>query len=168
MGVAARLPRDMIAGMITTVIGTGIAGILLLFLEMFLPGLIAGTIGAALLLVSVIMAYTNLGAEAGNLALLLAALTSGGMWWWWATRFQHTRFGKKMTLEATVAGPAVAPDLVQLAGQEGSAITPLRPSGTINIGGRRVDAMTDGEFLEAGTAVRVVRANGLAVLVRKA
>jgi membrane-bound serine protease (ClpP class) len=153
--------------MLTTVIGTGVAGLLLLFLEMFLPGLVAGIAGAILLIIAVFMAYTDLGTEAGNLTLLLAVLASGGMWWWWATRFQHTRFGRSMTLEAVGKGGAVA-DLTGFAGKDGSALTPLRPGGTVDIGGQRIDAITDGEFVEAGTAIHVVRAHGMSVLVRRA
>jgi membrane-bound serine protease (ClpP class) len=154
--------------MVTTVIGTGVAGLLLLFLEMFLPGLIAGIVGFILLIVAVIMAYSNLGPEAGNLTLLLAALASGGMWWWWATRFQHTRFGKSMTLSATITGGSVGSDLVGLTGLDGSAVTPLRPGGTVLVAGRRVDAITDGEFIETGSPIRVVRTHGISVVVRKA
>ncbi len=154
--------------MLTTVIGTGIAGLLLLFLEMFLPGLIAGVVGGILLCVSVVLAYTELGAEAGNTALLLAALCSGGMWWWWATRFQQTRFGKSMTLNATITGNASSGDLATFAGQEGDAVTPLRPAGSVNVGGKRLDAITDGEFLESGTKIRIIRPHGMSVLVRKA
>lgn len=153
--------------MYSTVLGTGIAGLLLLFLEMFLPGLIAGIVGAVLLIVSIAVAYTTIGPEAGNLTLVLATLGSGGLWWWWATRFQHTRFGRSMTLETTVGGTAGAPDLKTLPGQEGSAVTDLRPSGTVLIGGRRVDAVTEGEYVVAGTAVQVVRTHGLGVVVRK-
>jgi membrane-bound serine protease (ClpP class) len=154
--------------MITTVIGTGIAGLLLLFLEMFLPGLIAGVVGAILLLISVILAYADLGAEAGNLTLLIASLASGGLWWWWATRFQHTSFGKRMTLQTSMTVGAMAGDLDQYAGQDGSALTPLRPGGTVLVAGRRVDALTDGEFVEAGTPIHVIRAHGMGLLVRKA
>ena len=154
--------------MLMTVIGTGVAGLLLLFLEMFLPGMIAGIVGAILLFISVIMAYTNLGAEAGNLTLLLAALASGGMWWWWATRFQHTRFGRSMTLETTLTGDAGAADLHTMDGQEGAAVTPLRPGGTVSVAGRRLDAITDGEYLESGTKIRIVRKHGMSVLVRRA
>lgn len=153
--------------MLTTVIGTGIAGLLLLFLEMFLPGLIAGIVGGILLVVSVVLAYTNLGAEAGNYTFAIATIATGGLWWWWATRFQQTSFGKRMTLQAAITGDAVGSDLATLAGQEGAAVTPLRPGGTVSIAGRRIDALSDGEFLESGTKIRVIRPHGMSVLVRK-
>jgi len=33
-------------------------------------------------------------------------------------------------------------------------VTPLRPAGTAEFDGRRVDVLTDGEFIEAGATVR--------------
>ena len=39
----------------------------------------------------------------------------------------------------------------------GVSLTPLRPSGTIVIDGRRLDAMTRGEIVEADRPVRVLR-----------
>jgi membrane-bound serine protease (ClpP class) len=40
-------------------------------------------------------------------------------------------------------------------GQTGAAVTALRPSGKIRIGSRKIDAITQGEFLAPGTPVRV-------------
>jgi membrane-bound serine protease (ClpP class) len=53
----------------------------------------------------------------------------------------------------------------ELMGQEGVALTYLRPSGTAQFGERRVDVVTDGKFVEAGTKVRVLKVNGFVVLV---
>ena len=57
--------------------------------------------------------------------------------------------------------------LAQLIGQTGTAATPLRPSGTMLVAGRRVDAITGGEFLERGTPVRIVRTEGSGVIVHR-
>jgi membrane-bound serine protease (ClpP class) len=153
--------------MLTTVIALGVAGLLLLFLEMFLPGLVAGIVGAGLLTASVIMAYSDLGSEAGNVALLIAASASAGLWWWWANHFQRTRFGRAMTLTSSIEGSSTMGGLDQLTGQIGEAATPLRPSGTVLVGGKRVDAVTDGEFIEVGSPIRVVRAQGMGIVVRQ-
>ncbi|MEO6738942.1 MAG: NfeD family protein [Chthoniobacteraceae bacterium] len=153
--------------MISTVIALATAGVALLFLEMFLPGLIAGIIGGILLIAAVFTAYSDIGIGAGNITLAAATAITAALWWWWATKFQHTRFGRSMTLTASDVGTSQADGLVQLAGQTGTAITPLRPSGTILVAGRRVDAITGGEFIEHGTCVRIVRAEGSAVIVHR-
>jgi membrane-bound serine protease (ClpP class) len=153
--------------MINTVIALAAAGVVLLFLEMFLPGIIAGVIGGILLIASVVTAYREIGPEAGNITLLATTAVTGVLWWWWATKFQHTRFGRRMTLSASSVGTSEPQGLEGLTGQIGTAATPLRPSGTILVGGRRVDAITGGEFLAQGTPVRIISTEGLAVLVRR-
>ena len=153
--------------MLTTIVAWGAAGLLLLFLEMFLPGMIAGIVGALLLMVSVGKAYEFYGATGGNIALSIALLASGALWWWWATHFQNTRFGRSMTLQDTGSGSSVSHSLANLVGSEGSAFTTLRPGGTVLIGGRKVDAISDGELIEAGTAIRIVRSQGSCVIVQR-
>ena len=153
--------------MISTVIALATAGVALLFLEMFLPGIIAGIIGGILLIAAVFTAYQEIGPGAGNITLVATAAATGALWWWWATKFQRTRFGRRMTLAATGTGTTQAEGLAQWIGQTGIAITPLRPSGTILVAGRRVDAITGGEFLEQGTPVRIVRAEGSGVIVHR-
>ncbi|MBE3598201.1 MAG: nodulation protein NfeD [Limnochordaceae bacterium] len=51
-------------------------------------------------------------------------------------------------------------------GKRGRAVSPLRPAGVVEIEGMRVDASTEGEFVDAGTAVEVVRVDGLTLVVR--
>lgn len=53
-----------------------------------------------------------------------------------------------------------------LVGRIGTAITTLRPSGTIEVDGERIDVITAGEFIVGGTPVEVVRVRGSRVEVR--
>jgi membrane-bound serine protease (ClpP class) len=53
-----------------------------------------------------------------------------------------------------------------LVGQDGVAITDLRPAGTAQIGPERVDVVTEGEYVPQGRAVRVVRSEGYRHVVR--
>ncbi len=153
--------------MLTTIVGLGAAGLLLIFLEMFLPGMIAGIVGAILLMVSVGMSYDHYGAEGGNIALVSSLVATGILWWWWANHFQNTRFGRRMTLQASIDGSTVTPGLGDLVGQQGTALTALRPGGTVLVGGKKVDAISDGEFVERGTAVHVIRSQGICIIVRR-
>ena len=52
-------------------------------------------------------------------------------------------------------------------GRTGRALTTLRPSGTADIDGRRVDVITEGGFVASGAAVEVVRSQGAVVVVRE-
>ncbi len=50
-------------------------------------------------------------------------------------------------------------------GRTGTAVTVLRPTGAIEIDGERLDVVTEGEFLEPGTPVRVLYVQGSRVVV---
>jgi membrane-bound serine protease (ClpP class) len=51
-------------------------------------------------------------------------------------------------------------------GRTGTALTALRPSGTAIIDDERVDVVSQGDFLSAGTAVQVVNVSGSRVEVK--
>ncbi len=55
-----------------------------------------------------------------------------------------------------------------LEGQEGVALTPLRPAGMARIAGRRVDVISRGERIEEGALVRVLEVRGNRVVVTRA
>jgi membrane-bound serine protease (ClpP class) len=69
-------------------------------------------------------------------------------------------------------GPAITTlidptfDLAVLPGDSGVTRSPLRPSGKAEIGAALHDVITDGEFVESGTPVRVVTASPSRIVVR--
>ena len=68
---------------------------------------------------------------------------------------------------AAAQGPeyVASADQSTLYGRSGTAITYLRPAGIAAIEGRRVDVLTEGEFIAQGTPIRVVRVEGARVFV---
>jgi len=54
-----------------------------------------------------------------------------------------------------------------LTGAEGIALTTLRPAGTAEINGRRVDVMTESEYVEKGKKIKVLAVDGIRVLVKE-
>jgi len=64
------------------------------------------------------------------------------------------------------AGFVSAAARTDLIGKTGTAMSELRPAGVAEIGGERVDVTTEGEFVHAGTAVTVVRAEAMRLVVR--
>jgi membrane-bound serine protease (ClpP class) len=80
-----------------------------------------------------------------------------------------TPFGKAIIL----SGPDIAQreateeGLDSLVGQEGRAITPLRPSGIAMLADRRVDVITRGGHLSPGDPVKVVKVEGNRVIVER-
>jgi membrane-bound serine protease (ClpP class) len=61
-----------------------------------------------------------------------------------------------------------APERADLIGREGVAVTDLRPSGTADVGGERLDVVTEGDYVAQGSRVTIVRAEGYRHVVRPA
>ena len=85
------------------------------------------------------------------------------------TLFPRTKVGKKLALPTDLK-ESRADDLAlaSLAGAEGVADTTLRPAGFATFGDRRVDVVTRGDEIPAGTRVRVVEVEGNRVVVARA
>lgn len=154
------------------------AGILLLLTEAFvLPGFgIAGILGILAFLAAIMLSTVGDGASFEALinaatrlgiSMVVAILASLLL-----LRFlPRTRFGRHLILQTELeAGsgftsePAREHDLV---GQTGTATTTLRPAGIANIEGQRIDVVSDGEYIEAGSPVRVDHVDGNRVVVRR-
>ena len=68
---------------------------------------------------------------------------------------------------SAAAGYTSADTLADLVGMTGTTLTPLRPSGTVEVGGRRVDVVSEGPMVGLGATVEVVRSRGAVVVVRE-
>jgi membrane-bound serine protease (ClpP class) len=68
----------------------------------------------------------------------------------------------------TASWKAADVGLGELVGKEGRTLTPLRPAGMVEIDERRIDVVSDSEFLGAGVRVRVVEVEGNRVVVEPA
>ena len=51
--------------------------------------------------------------------------------------------------------------------KSGQTKTPLRPSGTITIEGKLLSAISEGDFIEQGEVIEVIRVEGSKLIVRK-
>jgi membrane-bound serine protease (ClpP class) len=72
--------------------------------------------------------------------------------------------------EGAAAAPFAVPALTELEAlknRTGKTVSTMRPSGTVEFDGRRVDAMTEGVMLDAGVWVRCIEVKGGKVLVRQ-
>lgn len=82
-------------------------------------------------------------------------------------------FRRLVLATSSPSGPSPEPIPQQLyssvvqAGDEGVAFTKLRPAGKASFGAAVLDVVTDGEFVERGEKVRVLRPMGHAVVVEK-
>ena len=145
------------------------AGILLIFLEFFLPGAIAGTLGFAALLLSLFLAGPDV-LQMG-VSILIAIAVSIFIFF-----LMIRTFGKKLVLfnkmvlsESARKEDGYVSNVTRsdLLGMEGRALTILRPAGTIFINNERVDAVTEGGFIEKNAKVKVIKVEGARIVVRE-
>lgn len=140
------------------VLGTFLAAVEVLVI----PGFgVAGLLALATLIGAAALAYLQLGPLAGALAMGAGAVLSGLLFW----LLPRTRLARQMVLDEQHRGDASGGAFAQLAGRSGLTLTPLRPAGTAEIDGKPVDVVADGQYVEAGTRVHVVRVEGARVVV---
>jgi membrane-bound serine protease (ClpP class) len=141
-----------------------LAGLLLLFLETLLPGMIAGIAGLICLGGAVVLGYTRFDPPVGHYILggTLLALIIGGVLW--IKYFPDSPAGRWFI--STGQTGTVGAEKPELLNATGTAITALRPSGAAMIQSRRVDVVSEGAFIEKGQPIKVVAIEGLRVVVR--
>lgn len=149
-------------GEVLLIVGLLVLGYVLLLMELFLPGGILGILGLASVVYGCWMAF-DLGPVWGGSAVLLSVLTTAGL----MVLIARSRAARRLVLDSTASRDWKAPaaGLDSLLGEEGVAISPLRPAGIVEIAGRRVDVVADSEFLDAGQPVRVSEVEGTRIVV---
>jgi len=144
-----------------------LAGILLLAIEVFVPGAIAGIVGGIAIFIGVVVAFNLYGPEGGMLALLAGGLLLGLTFYLEFVVLPKTKLARTISMRATVAGtsqPAVA-DLAVVLDQQGETITPLSPGGYVRLQGRQYEAVSQSGYLAKGVAVRVTGLDNFRLIV---
>lgn len=143
-------------------------GVLLLVIEVFVPGFgVFGIGGTAAIGFSIFLAVPD--TTLAMRYLLWMAVAFVAMLLILLPTFARKGLGKLLTLEQSLGGSESSDrneSLRDLIGQEGQAITTLRPAGMAAFGDRRVDVVTEGGYLDPGTAIVVLRIDGTRVVVR--
>jgi membrane-bound serine protease (ClpP class) len=154
-------------------------GLVLLAVELFLiPGFgITGILGILGLIAGLTLSLIGAGATAEivigaitrvALSLLVALAASVVL-----LRFlPRLPFGRQLILHTGLGadtGYASAPESDrQWLGKRGTAVSPLRPAGIADIDGKRVDVVSQGEWIDAGTPITVIRVDGNRIVVSHA
>lgn len=138
---------------------------MLLVVEVFIPGMVVGLLGMASLITATVLCYSTYGADAGNMLLGAELIGSVIFTAWWLKYVPKTAFARKWTLNASIAGKSQVEVSHALLQQAGTAITQLRPAGIALINGSRMDVVSDGTVIEAGSPVRVQKIEGNRVVV---
>jgi len=143
-------------------------GILLIMLETFLPGWVAGILGTIAIFTAIWLAlmseelvgWSSNQRVALALGIVLFAMAVLIGWLrWFAVKF----FRRALTLTATIETPAA---LGAAPGTQGVALTELRPLGRAEIDGQRYEVRCQNGLAPAGTRVEVIAAEPGNLLVR--
>ena len=146
-----------------------IAGLALITVEVFTPGMVMGFCGASCLVGAIVMGFKAFPAAgpyvAAGIILLVVAMVV-----LWMKLLPNSRVGRKLTVSVDLASSKSVDTgkLRGLDGREGIADSELRPAGFARIEGRRVDVVTRGEMIPKGAPIRVVKIDGIRVVVTRA
>lgn len=137
-------------------------GLLCLFLEVFVPsGGILGILGVGCSGFGIYELFAHGHFALGCVSIVLVSAAT-----FFGLRFGLRRLSLRGSLPVQNPGPP-AERLEALVGKEGTAQTALRPAGVALIDARRVDVVSQGQFVEAGARVKVVGTSENRVVVRE-
>ena len=141
-------------------------GIALVVLEMFIPGF--GLPGISGLILIGIGIYLQAQTITEALLLLVAVVAVLGIALFIMLLVTKSRgFSKSPIVLSTSIHPESQSDLAYLVGKEGKVLTPLRPAGTADFDGVRLDVVAEAAFVPAESTVRIIKAEGNRIVVRQ-
>lgn len=146
-----------------------IGGLSLIGLEMFIPGGIVGTVGIITVIYAII--YINKSTYYIAFILVISLILA-------AIQFYVNRnvFHKRLTLLnrlvlndsiSTEDGYVASESRLELIGKKLQAYTDLRPAGVAVLGNEKLDVVTDGDFIEKGNEIEIIRVEGMRIVVKK-
>lgn len=141
-------------------------GVLLLSLEIFVPGGILGTIGG-LMLVSTIFMSLFIFETYGVLIAFLIMIFAVAVLIAWINIFPNTYLGKRITLSDTLESAKSSSDHTALVGMEGVTLSELRPSGFAKIDGKKYDVISSGNLIDEGKEIVVTNVEGIRTIVQE-
>ncbi|OIK16601.1 nodulation efficiency protein NfeD [Bacillus sp. MUM 116] len=146
-----------------------VAGIILIFLEFFLPGAIAGTLGVAALIFSLFLAGGN--ALQMSVSILIALFFSILSFFIMIRIFDKklVLFNKMVLFDSARKEDGYVSNInrTDLLGMEGTALTILRPAGTAIFNNERVDVVSEGGFIDQNIKIKVIKVEGARIVVRE-
>lgn len=156
-----------------------VVGIILILVELFLvPGFgVFGILGIVAVVTSLflgllsdfqIVTWSMISRALIQLAAAFVATFAAAFFL--SKALPKTSFFNRLILKDNIlvrSGYTTEPEVLELVGKTGEAITDLRPSGTILINNKRVDVVTEGDYLIRGTKIEVIKESGSKIVVRE-
>jgi membrane-bound serine protease (ClpP class) len=149
-----------------------IAGLALLAAEIVLiPGsTVVGLLGVGSILASIYLQFGDQFPTVAGVGAIFASIGLGMMIWLLPQSPVIKRLFLQTSLEGNFASVgangSVGGHGPNLLGRYGTALSDLRPAGTADLEGERVDVVSDGEFITRGSLLEVIRVEGRRIVVK--
>ena len=146
-----------------------IGGLALIGLEMFIPGGIVGTVG----IITVIYAIIYVNKSTYYIAFILVVSLILAVILYYVNRnvfHKKLMFLDRLVLNDSIStkdGYVASESRLELLGQKLIAYTDLRPAGVAILDNEKLDVVTDGDFIEKGNKIEVIRVEGMRIVVKK-
>lgn len=146
-----------------------LAGFILIGTEIFIPGGVLGILGSVAWISAAVVGLRSF-PEPWNLLSAFALLLVGILTFIvWIKYFPKSRVGKSLSLnESTANYKSHTKEAILPVGSVGEAVSTLRPSGIAKFDGKRLDVVAEGEWIEAGEAIKISSTSGGHISVVKA
>ncbi|KZE68484.1 hypothetical protein AWM68_16235 [Fictibacillus phosphorivorans] len=142
-------------------------GLVLIILELFLPGGIMGILGVVAMLTGLILAGGSLSGILIAIAIAIVVTIIGS--YFFIRSFGYNGPLKRLVLfdsTSSEKGYLSHQERIDLTGRTGLTATPLRPSGSVKVDDEYLDVVTEGSYIEKGQLVKIVKVSGGRVVVR--
>lgn len=148
-----------------------LVGIGLLVLEAFMPGFgLPGISGIVMEIVAIVLTWVNHGPVAAlGLTIIVLSLIAIAISMSLRSATKGRLSRSKIILkerESNEAGYRSAEDMQVFLGKEGETTTVCRPTGMAEFDGVKLNVVSEGEFIPAGTRVRIAQVEGSRIVVR--
>ena len=146
-----------------------IGGLALIGLEMFIPGGIVGTVG----IITVVYAIIYVNKSTYYIAFILVVSLILAVILYYVNRnvfHKKLMFLDRLVLNDSIStedGYVASESRLELLGQKLIAYTDLRPAGVAILDNEKLDVVTDGDFIEKGNKIEVIRVEGMRIVVKK-
>jgi len=142
-----------------------VLGFVLVLVEMHIPGFGVPGILGVLSLVAGVMLFARSATEALVITIIIVALLCIALSLVIRSATKGRLARSKLVLREVSVPTLSDNDLIYFVGRTGEARTTLRPSGIAEFDGVRLNVVSDGEWIENGTKIRVERVEGNRIVV---
>lgn len=146
-----------------------VIGLVLIVAEFFVPGGIVGLLGIGAIIVSLIMSGQDIGQMTMSIGIAFIVALIAVVILFRTMGLEKGIFRHIILKDRTMTeqGYVSSANRLELIGLHGQTVTPLRPSGTAVFDDERIDVVTEGGFIDKSQPIRVVKVEGVRVVVRE-